>query len=104
MLAVAVSWRLGGAAGGRREFLKGELGSVVDVLVILQLFQKFFGAKVPQIQFIDRVVACSCATEVATVQTVLKTAEIPQVLFVKEQILDAIKEGFWRVDVAVIVQ
>ena len=59
-LAVAVLWRLGGAAGRRENFLRalGRGGSsVVDVPVILQ-FQQFFDVKVLQIQFIDRVLAC----------------------------------------------
>ena len=38
----------------------------MDVPVILQQFQLFLDVKVPQIQFIDRVLACSCATEVGT--------------------------------------
>ena len=38
----------------------------MDVPVILQQFQLFLDVKVPQIQFIDRVLACSCATEAGT--------------------------------------
>ena len=47
----------GGRSGG---------SSVVDVPGILQQFQLFLDVKVRQIQFIDRVLACSCATEVGT--------------------------------------
>ena len=38
----------------------------MDVPVILQQFQLFLDVKVPQIQFIDRVLACSCATDPGT--------------------------------------
>ena len=54
----------------------------MDVPVIPQQFQQFLDVKVLQIQFIDRVLACRCATEAGpTEHTVPKIVEIPQVLF-----------------------
>ena len=50
-----------GAGGG---FLVQFFG--LDVPVVLQQFQQFFDLKVPQIQFIDRVLACSCAAATCT--------------------------------------
>ena len=38
----------------------------MGVHVFLQQFQMFFDVKVAQIQFIDRVLACSCTTETCT--------------------------------------
>ena len=64
---VAAAGRGGGEEGVKN--LKESLGgwsSVVDVPVILQHFQQFFDAKVPQIQFIDSLLACSCAAEAGT--------------------------------------
>ena len=51
-------------------------GSVVDVPGILQQFQQFLDLEMPQIQFIDRILACSCTDR-----------EIPQVLFVMDVLM-----------------
>ena len=53
-------WLAVAAAAGEGGYVKGVGAGSVSVIL---LFQQFLVMKVPQIQFIDRVLNCSCTTE-----------------------------------------